>query len=143
MKYIKTYIITSIFLITAISYTGHALLTKSNTPKTNLHTEPYFNKSSQSKPDTPHGTIINDSNNNIWIPTPKTSWQWQLSTPVDQTVDAQMFDIDMFSNDASVVQALQAQGKHVVCYISAGSVEDWRPDAATFPSEVVGKDYAG
>jgi len=40
-----------------------------------------------------------------------------------------MFDIDLFDNEASTVEALHAKGSKVVCYLSAGSWEDWRPDA--------------
>jgi len=42
-----------------------------------------------------------------------------------------------------VVAALHAQGRRVICYISVGSWEDWRPDASQFPAEVLGKDYEG
>jgi hypothetical protein len=31
----------------------------------------------------------------------------------------------------------------VICYLSAGSWEDWRPDAAAFPPEVIGNEYEG
>lgn len=79
----------------------------------------------------------------IWKPGLDTSWQWQLSTPVDQSVDAAMYDIDLFENDASVVAALHAQGRKVVCYISVGSWENWQPDKDQFPPEVIGNDYAG
>ncbi len=80
----------------------------------------------------------------LWSPTPGLTWQWQLSQPpVDATVDAQVYDIDLFDNDASVVQGLHALGRKVICYISVGSREDWRPDADQFPPEVLGKDYTG
>lgn len=80
----------------------------------------------------------------IWQPALATSWQWQLSdTPVDQSYTAQMIDIDLFDNDAQVVAALHAQGRKVVCYVSVGSWEDWRPDSDQFPAEVLGKDYEG
>jgi endo-alpha-1,4-polygalactosaminidase (GH114 family) len=78
-----------------------------------------------------------------WQPPVNTSWQWQLDTPVNQTVDATMYDIDLFDNDASTVAALHAQGRKVVCYISAGSWEEWRPDADQFPPSVLGNDYYG
>ena len=78
-----------------------------------------------------------------WIPAPKTTWQWQLTTPVDTSVDAQMYDIDLFDNPASVVSALHAAGRHVVCYVDAGTYEPNRPDAGQFPSAVIGKDVAG
>jgi hypothetical protein len=50
-----------------------------------------------------------------------------------------MYDIDLFDNSASVVASLHAQGRKVVCYVSAGSWENWRPDAGQFPESVKGK----
>src|SRR6266576_526742 len=82
-------------------------------------------------------------NQTVWQPALNTSWQWQLTTPVDQTVNAQMYDIDMFDNDVSVVASLHAQGRKVICYISAGTFENWRPDAASFPAVVKGNAVSG
>jgi hypothetical protein len=80
----------------------------------------------------------------IWRPALNTSWQIQFSDlPIDQSVDAAMYDIDLFDNDASVVAALHAQGRKVVCYFSAGSWEEWRPDAGQFPEAVKGKGLVG
>lgn len=79
----------------------------------------------------------------IWRPKPETTWQWQLDTPVDQNVEATLFDIDLFDNDASVVVELHRQNRRVVCYINVGAWEDWRPDAGEFPQQVIGKDYSG
>ncbi len=79
----------------------------------------------------------------IWRPAPGTTWQWQLDTPVDESVNAQVFDIDLFENDATVVAALHAKGAKAICYTSVGSREDWQPDAVKFPPEIVGKDYPG
>jgi endo-alpha-1,4-polygalactosaminidase (GH114 family) len=79
-----------------------------------------------------------------WQPMPGSSWQWQLSgSPIDQSFDVAMYDVDMFDTDATTVAALHAQGRVVVCYISVGSWEDWRPDAGLFPTEVLGNDYEG
>jgi uncharacterized protein (TIGR01370 family) len=55
---------------------------------------------------------------------------------------AKVFDID-WEEDAASVQSLHAAGKKVICYVSVGSWEDWRPDAADFPAAVIGKDYPG
>ena len=74
----------------------------------------------------------------IWVPAPHTTWQWQLTTPVDQAVPAQMFDIDLFDNSASVVAALHRRGRHVICYLDAGTYENWRPDARLFPKSLLG-----
>jgi hypothetical protein len=79
----------------------------------------------------------------VWRPAPNTTWQWQLTTPVDQSVAAQMYDIDLFGNAASVVSSLQAQGRKVVCYLSAGSFEPGRPDSGAFPASVLGQALDG
>jgi hypothetical protein len=79
-----------------------------------------------------------------WHPSPGLTWQWHISEPpVDTRVEAQVYDIDLFDNDAGVVSALHDQGRKVICYISVGSRENWRPDAGLFPAEVLGNDYEG
>ena len=78
-----------------------------------------------------------------WRPRPHMTWQWQLTTPVDRSVDAAMFDIDFFDNRRSVVEDLRRRGRRVVCYLSAGSLEAWRPDAHSFPASVVGRPLNG
>ena len=79
-----------------------------------------------------------------WLPAPGLTWQWHLSEPpVDLTVAAQVFDIDLFDNPAGVVQQLHDLGRKVIGYISVGSREDWRPDANQFPPELLGKAYEG
>ena len=75
----------------------------------------------------------------LWRPAPRTTWQWQLTGGLDVTVNAQMFDIDLFDNSAAAVAALHGKGSKVVCYMSAGSWENWRPDAADFPAGIQGK----
>ena len=75
----------------------------------------------------------------IWTPAPRTTWQWQLTTPVSLSVPAQMFDIDLFDNSASVVAALHRRGRHVICYLDAGTYENFRPDAGRFPPSLLGK----
>src|SRR5690348_7090158 len=75
----------------------------------------------------------------VWMPPLQTSWQWQLTTPVNLSVNASMYDIDMFDNSASVVASLHAAGRKAVCYIDVGTWENWRPDASQFPSIVKGR----
>ena len=79
----------------------------------------------------------------IWQPQPGLTWQWQLSGRVDTNVEADVFDIDMFENDAAVVRDLHQRGRKVICYISAGSWENWRPDAGRFPDSVKGRELDG
>ena len=78
-----------------------------------------------------------------WIPAPHTSWQWQLQGEIDQSVNAEMFDIDLFDSSTAVIAALHAKGSRVVCYMSAGTFEPWRSDAALFPDAVKGAAVSG
>ena len=78
-----------------------------------------------------------------WQPAPGSSWQWQLQGAVDTTVDASVYNIDGFDNSKDRVQKLHDAGRHVICYLSAGSVENWRPDADDFPSYLIGKRLDG
>lgn len=70
-------------------------------------------------------------------------WQIQYVGDIETDVPAEVFDLDMFETSAALVSALHAQGKKVVCYINVGAWENWRPDKDLFPSEVLGKPYAG
>lgn len=93
-----------------------------------------------------YGAAAMDPNSpvDIWRPAVGTTWQWQLTgLPVDQTFDVELYDIELFDNDANVVSALHTQGRKVICYISVGSWEDWRPDKDQFPLDLIGKDYEG
>ncbi len=78
-----------------------------------------------------------------WHPVPGLTWQWQIGDDdIDLSVEAEVFDVDLYV-DQEVVDRLHTQGRRVICYISVGSWEDWRPDADQFPSEILGNDYAG
>lgn len=74
----------------------------------------------------------------VWQPAPGTSWQWQISGRIDTSVDVTMYDIDLFDAPQSVIDTLHAEGRVVICYFSAGSWEDWRPDAEQFPAALLG-----
>jgi hypothetical protein len=81
-----------------------------------------------------------------WKPALNTSWQWQLSSvPASPYLNVTMYDIDGFDATASTVGSLHSSksGRKVVCYISAGTWEDWRPDAGDFPSSVLGDKVDG
>jgi hypothetical protein len=81
----------------------------------------------------------------IWRPSSATPihWQWQIGTEFDPSTDVipnvTVYDIDVFDTTAAVVAQLHSQGCKVIGYFSAGSYEDWRPDASQFPSEAIGK----
>ncbi|MFC8510815.1 endo alpha-1,4 polygalactosaminidase [Streptomyces sp. NPDC057411] len=75
----------------------------------------------------------------VWHPRPGTPWQWQLSGRLDPSVDAPVYDIDAFDHPASAVADLHRRGRKVICYVSTGAWEDFRPDAAKFPKALLGK----
>ncbi len=82
--------------------------------------------------------------------TPGTSWQWQLGGgAIDETVldgvdnPKKMYDIDLFSTDAAVIERLHAKGIVVICYLETGASESYRPDAARFPASVLGEEVDG
>lgn len=79
----------------------------------------------------------------VWIPAQQTSWQWQLAGPIDLSVDAEVYDLDLFTTEKSTIDALRARGRRAICYVSMGSYEPYRPDSASFPSSVRGRAMDG
>ena len=78
-----------------------------------------------------------------WKPEMGTPWHIQYIGDLLIEDKYKVYNIDLFDNSAEFIQSLQAQGKKVICYFSAGSYENWRVDAGDFPSEVVGRRLAG
>ena len=82
-------------------------------------------------------------NGNWYQPAVGTTWQWQLKNTVDTSYDVEMYDIDLNDSPVSLIQELQASGKKVICYFSAGSYEDWRSDANQFAASDLGANLDG
>ncbi len=59
---------------------------------------------------------------------PGTSWQWQLTGTIDTTVDAGVFDLDLFETPQATIDALHASGRKVICYFDT-AYEPNRPDS--------------
>lgn len=95
---------------------------------------------SQSKKDLP-----GLSDRNIQIPKfiPETGFQLQFAGEFDKSVDADLYDLDLYGTDISTINELHSRGKRVVCYINVGAWEDWRDDKEEFPNEVIGNNYVG
>ncbi|EFE69941.1 endo alpha-1,4 polygalactosaminidase [Streptomyces viridosporus ATCC 14672] len=74
-----------------------------------------------------------------WRPGPGTDWQWQLSGRLDTSVDVPVYDIDGFEHSRETVAKLHRDGRRVICYLSTGAWEDFRPDADAFPEAVIGR----
>lgn len=103
------------------------------------------NASSSPEPALPSMEIplASTSSSSWWRPTVGLTWQWQINgIEVDTSIEADVYDIDLYVPQ-STIDELHAKGRKVICYISVGSWEDWRPDKDRFPPEVLGKDYDG
>mgnify|MGYP001024865990 CR=1 FL=1 len=73
----------------------------------------------------------------------KVSWQIQYTGVIDVDLNVEMFNLDLFDTPPDIIETLHQRGIFVMCYFSAGSYEDWRPDASRFPSEILGKEMMG
>jgi len=78
-----------------------------------------------------------------WKPRPGTSWQWQLEGALNTDHNVEMYDIDLFDSSKETIKALHNRGIRVICYFSAGSYENWRPDKDDFPEEALGSVVEG
>jgi hypothetical protein len=108
------------------------------------------------------------SGTSCWHPALNARWQYQLqgiaqyattgginvnvaAAPYSggAAVRPSVFDIDLYVDQAvtgnnttlntAAVDAIHAAGGRAICYVSAGSWENWRPDANSFPSLVLGR----
>jgi hypothetical protein len=91
----------------------------------------------------------------MWVPQPGQHWQVQLQGNVRTNLCAvpfaggpcvrpNVYDIDLYAKNgvtlnSAAVAAIHAAGDHAVCYVDAGTWEDWRPDAGTYPTAVLGQ----
>lgn len=79
---------------------------------------------------------------NPYVPTSNVRWWVQLDGAVDITEPADLFYLDADLQDPVDLAALHADGRHYICYLSAGSLESFRDDADEFPETAVGKPLA-
>jgi endo-alpha-1,4-polygalactosaminidase (GH114 family) len=93
----------------------------------------------------------------IWHPKPGTTWYWQLQNFDNTSIDAEVYDIDLFENKEKQVEELHGKGRKVICYINVGAYEAWREDNSKFTTDgeepnsdnsnldtkIVGKSYKG
>lgn len=90
------------------------------------------------------------ANGSIWQPKVESTWQIVLlqplkidSTSPSITPDVDVYDIDLFDNPKATFDALHTLGKKVICYFSAGSYEDNRPDSSSFEAADKGNGLDG
>lgn len=111
---------------------------------------------------------VSCSGSPCWHPALNARWQYQLQgvsayastggiavglTAVPFTGGAAaapaVYDIDLYVDeavsgnnttlDSAAVNAIHAQGAKAICYVDAGTWENWRADAGAFPASVKGK----
>jgi hypothetical protein len=86
---------------------------------------------------------------NWYHPEISETWQIQLKPrgsagyAVNTNYPVELYDIDLFDSPVSLIQWLHASGQHVICYFSAGSAEDWRPDYPRFHDSEKGNALEG
>jgi hypothetical protein len=76
-----------------------------------------------------------------WQPTADAhvAWNWNITeTGVAAYTTVAMYDVDLFSESQAWIATLKARGHKVICYFSAGSSENFRPDFSSFPTAVMG-----
>lgn len=78
-----------------------------------------------------------------WRPEVGTTFQLQFQGLPDLSIDAGVYDLDLFDTPSAIVASLHAAGRRALCYINVGAWENWRPDQDQFPAAVIGQDYAG
>lgn len=72
-----------------------------------------------------------------------TTWQLQLTGTVNTAHAADLYIIDLFDSSPALIAALQATGRKVICYFSAGSYENWRSDAWRYAGSDLGNTLSG
>jgi hypothetical protein len=77
------------------------------------------------------------------ITPPNGSWQIQYTGEININLDVAIYNLDLFDTSSATIAGLRTRGVFIMCYFSAGSHEDWRPDTDKFPAEVLGNDYEG
>ena len=94
--------------------------------------------SNESSNDSSGPTLSNNntstSNSSIWQPSAGTTWNYLLLSPpvTNATNGTQAIGMDLFDSQTDIIQGLQQNGAKVICYFSAGSYENWRPDQSQF-----------
>lgn len=73
----------------------------------------------------------------VWQPAPGLTWTYQLSviptaTQLLNPKEFNVWNIDLFDTPTTSIKTIQAAGSKVICYFSAGTYENWRPDAFKF-----------
>lgn len=75
------------------------------------------------------------------VPAVGASWQVQYTGTPDPG-EASVIDVDWEDTSAAFVEQVHARGGYAICYLNAGAWEDWRGDADSYPSPLLGSPMA-
>ncbi len=76
-------------------------------------------------------------------PAADVTWQWQIQGEVNTSYEVAVYDVDLFDVPDAVIRTLQSRGIRVICYFSAGSGENYRPDYDLFAPADLGTPLEG
>ena len=76
-------------------------------------------------------------------PAADVTWQWQLSGSINTAYDVDLYDVDLWETPDATLRQLRDRGVLVLCYFSAGSGDENRPDYASFTSADLGNRLDG
>lgn len=79
----------------------------------------------------------------VYLPSEDARWLAQLDGAVDTEQTADFFYLDPEQQRPEDLTALHEQGRHYLCYLSAGTVESFRDDAELFPARAIGNVMQG
>ena len=85
----------------------------------------------------------NNNAGNWWQPKASDNLKWQIQLQGDIRLinGVDVYAVDYTASQASI-NAAKSTGAKIMCYISAGSAENWRPDYNQIPRSVIGNAYS-
>jgi len=88
------------------------------------------------------GITVTPVSSNLSLPA-GTKWYWQLQGTINTSLSPKVYDIDLYDTSTATISYLKSSGHIVICYFSAGTYEDWRSDAGSFPTSALGNNVDG
>lgn len=76
-------------------------------------------------------------------PSANITWQWQLDGTIHTAYDVDLYDVDLWETPTATIQHLKSRGVTVICYFSAGSGDEDRPDYDGFDPADLGRTLDG
>ena len=88
--------------------------------------------------------VIKRQEAEVWQPAINARWQIILSQNLNMNAglspgDATVWDLDLFNTGENTISSLHAMGIKVICYFSAGTSEEGRPDLGGLSENDYGK----